>query len=140
MFARITDNDVINAVKKCNLLSIYSFNKKMLFHYTSFEALQKILLSAPAKGKELCFRATRYDCFEDQTEFRYGIDGMMRYVKAGQLVGIVTGLGQRAQLVAAYLLLFAQILRPYFLICHVKKHSPFFAYVSCCLASAAGSA
>jgi len=74
MFARITDNDVINAVKKCNLLSIYSFNKKMLFHYTSFEALQKILLSAPAKGKELCVRATRYDCFEDQTEFRYGID------------------------------------------------------------------
>ena len=46
----------------------------MLFHYTSFEALHKILLPAPANGKELCFRATRYDCFEDQTEFRYGID------------------------------------------------------------------
>ena len=46
----------------------------MLYHYTSFDALDKILLHEPEKGKEICFRATRYDCFEDQTEFQYGID------------------------------------------------------------------
>lgn len=46
----------------------------MLYHYTSFDALGKILLHEPEKGKEICFRATRYDCFEDQTEFQYGID------------------------------------------------------------------
>lgn len=46
----------------------------MLFHYTSFDALSKILQPDPIGGKEICFRATRYDCFKDKTEFKYGIE------------------------------------------------------------------
>lgn len=46
----------------------------MLYHYTSFDALSKILQPYPIRGREICFRATRYDCFSDQMEFKYGIE------------------------------------------------------------------
>lgn len=61
----------------------------MLYHYTSFDALGKILLEKPEKGKEICFRATRYECFEDQSEFRYGIDRtqeLMDEIEKGEFV------------------------------------------------------
>lgn len=43
------------------------------YHYTSLKAFSSILQDNPTKGKEICFWATRYDCFRDKTEYKHGI-------------------------------------------------------------------
>ena len=50
----------------------------ILYHYTSLEALNGILQDKPLKNQELCFWATRYDCFEDKDEYLLGIDTLKR--------------------------------------------------------------
>ena len=44
------------------------------YHYTSLSAFSSILQNTPVKDKEICFWATRYDCFVDETEYVHGID------------------------------------------------------------------
>lgn len=46
------------------------------YHYTSLKAFSSILQDNPTKGKEICFWATRYDCFRDKTEYKHGIAKM----------------------------------------------------------------
>ena len=48
------------------------------YHYTSLEALKGILKERPTENQELCFWATRYDCFEDTDEYLFGIDTLKR--------------------------------------------------------------
>lgn len=43
------------------------------YHYTPLTAFSSILQENPTKGKEICFWATRYDCFRDKTEYKHGI-------------------------------------------------------------------
>lgn len=43
------------------------------YHYTPLKAFSSILQENPTKGKEICFWATRYDCFSDKTEYKHGI-------------------------------------------------------------------
>lgn len=43
------------------------------YHYTPLKAFSSILQENPTKGKEICFWATRYDCFRDKTEYKHGI-------------------------------------------------------------------
>lgn len=43
------------------------------YHYTPLRAFSSILQKNPTKGKEICFWATRYDCFSDKTEYKHGI-------------------------------------------------------------------
>lgn len=43
------------------------------YHYTSLKAFSSILQNNPTIGKEICFWATRYDCFRDKTEYKHGI-------------------------------------------------------------------
>ena len=43
------------------------------YHYTPLKAFSSILQDNPTKGKEICFWATRYDCFSDKSEYKYGI-------------------------------------------------------------------
>ncbi|RHJ94961.1 DUF2971 domain-containing protein [Parabacteroides bouchesdurhonensis] len=50
------------------------------YHYTSLSAFNGILQSNPSIGKELCFWATRYDCFLDKEEYLLGIDYLARYL------------------------------------------------------------
>lgn len=45
-----------------------------LYHYTNINALRGILQKDAPLNQELCFWATRFDCFEDKEEFRYGIE------------------------------------------------------------------
>lgn len=52
----------------------------ILYHYTSLEALSGIIQDKPLKNQELCFRATRYDCFRDTDEYLLGIDTLKRLV------------------------------------------------------------
>ena len=40
------------------------------------KAFSSILQENPAKDKEICFWATRYDCFRDKTEYKHGIAKM----------------------------------------------------------------
>ena len=49
----------------------------MLYHYTSIPAMMSILRDAGTRG-ELCFWATRYDCFADDEEYRLGVDTIRR--------------------------------------------------------------
>lgn len=49
-------------------------NNMSYYHYTSLEALNRILQNNKASKKRLCFWATRYDCFEDKEEYLFGID------------------------------------------------------------------
>lgn len=44
------------------------------YHYTPLKAFSSILQENPIKGKEICFWATRIDCFEDKAEYIHGID------------------------------------------------------------------
>lgn len=44
------------------------------YHYTTLNAFSSILQDNPTKGKEICFWATRYDCFVDKMEYLYGIN------------------------------------------------------------------
>ncbi len=46
------------------------------YHYTPLNAFSSILQDNPTKGKEICFWATRYDCFEDKAEYKHGIAKM----------------------------------------------------------------
>lgn len=43
------------------------------YHFTPLKAFSSILQENPTKGKEICFWATRYDCFRDKTEYKHGI-------------------------------------------------------------------
>lgn len=43
------------------------------YHYTTLKAFSSILQENPTKDKEICFWATRYDCFRDKTEYKHGI-------------------------------------------------------------------
>lgn len=43
------------------------------YHYTPLKAFSSILQENPTKDKEICFWATRYDCFRDKTEYKHGI-------------------------------------------------------------------
>lgn len=45
----------------------------LYYHYTPLKAFSSILQHNPTKGKEICFWATRYDCFRDKTEYKHGI-------------------------------------------------------------------
>lgn len=45
----------------------------LYYHYTPLKAFSSILQDHPTKGKEICFWATRYDCFRDKTEYKHGI-------------------------------------------------------------------
>lgn len=49
----------------------------MLYHYTSIEAFKSILKNAKTL-KQMCFWATRYDCFADKEEFKLGIESIRR--------------------------------------------------------------
>lgn len=49
----------------------------MLYHYTSFEAFKSILRDAESTA-QMCFWATRYDCFADTDEFKLGIETTRR--------------------------------------------------------------
>ena len=44
------------------------------YHYTPLKAFSSILQENPTKGKEICFWATRIDCFEDKAEYIHGIE------------------------------------------------------------------
>lgn len=45
----------------------------LLYHYTNFDVLESILKYESIKNKEICFWASRYDCFKDGEEFKYGL-------------------------------------------------------------------
>lgn len=45
-----------------------------LYHYTTIDALKGILQIGNESDDELCFWATRFDCFDDNNEFKYGIE------------------------------------------------------------------
>ena len=44
------------------------------YHYTNFDVLESILKYNTIKNKEICFWASRYDCFKDGVEFEYGLE------------------------------------------------------------------
>lgn len=46
----------------------------ILYHYTNFDVLESILKYDSVKNKEICFWASRYDCFKDGKEFKYGLE------------------------------------------------------------------
>ena len=49
----------------------------MLFHYTTIPAFRSILRDAGTRG-QMCFWATRYDCFADVEEFKLGVETIRR--------------------------------------------------------------
>lgn len=49
----------------------------MLCHYTTLTAFKSILRDVKNKG-QMCFWATRYDCFVDETEYRFGVETIRR--------------------------------------------------------------
>lgn len=49
----------------------------MLYHYTTISAMKSILLDAGNMG-QMCFWATRYDCFADENEYRLGVETIRR--------------------------------------------------------------
>lgn len=49
----------------------------MLYHYTNIFAMKSILKDAKNKG-QMCFWATRYDCFADEKEYRLGVETIRR--------------------------------------------------------------
>ena len=49
----------------------------MLYHYTTIPAFMSILRDAGTKG-QMCFWATRYDCFADEEEFKLGVETIRR--------------------------------------------------------------
>ncbi len=44
------------------------------YHYTNTNAFESILQNNPTRDNEICFWATRYDCFVDHAEYVHGID------------------------------------------------------------------
>lgn len=49
----------------------------MLYHYTTLPAFMSILRDAGTRG-QMCFWATRYDCFADAEEFKLGVETIRR--------------------------------------------------------------
>ena len=49
----------------------------MLYHYTTIPAFESILKDAATRG-QMCFWATRYDCFVDKKEFKLGVETIRR--------------------------------------------------------------
>ncbi len=49
----------------------------MLYHYTTLPAFMGILQDAETRG-QMCFWATRYDCFADTEEFKLGVETIRR--------------------------------------------------------------
>lgn len=49
----------------------------MLYHYTTIPAFRSILRDAVTRG-QMCFWATRYDCFSDTEEFKLGVETIRR--------------------------------------------------------------
>lgn len=49
----------------------------MLYHYTTIPAMRSILRDAGTRG-QMCFWATRYDCFADDEEFKLGVEAIRR--------------------------------------------------------------
>ena len=49
----------------------------MLYHYTTIPAMRSILRDAGTRG-QMCFWATRYDCFADAEEFKLGVETIRR--------------------------------------------------------------
>lgn len=49
----------------------------MLYHYTTIPAMRSILRDVGARG-QMCFWATRYDCFADAEEFKLGVETIRR--------------------------------------------------------------
>lgn len=49
----------------------------MLYHYTTILAFMSILRDAGTRG-QMCFWATRYDCFADAEEFKLGVETIRR--------------------------------------------------------------
>lgn len=49
----------------------------MLYHYTTLPAMKSILKDANASA-QMCFWATRYDCFADAEEFKLGVETIRR--------------------------------------------------------------
>lgn len=49
----------------------------MLYHYTTIAAFRSILRDAVTRG-QMCFWATRYDCFADTEEFKLGVETIRR--------------------------------------------------------------
>lgn len=49
----------------------------MIYHYTSISAFESILQEAYSKA-QMCFWATRYDCFADTEEFKLGVEAIRR--------------------------------------------------------------
>ena len=49
----------------------------MLYHYTTIPAMRSILRDAETSG-QMCFWATRYDCFADEEEFKLGVETIRR--------------------------------------------------------------
>lgn len=45
----------------------------MIYHYTSLDAFKSIIKDANSQN-ELCFWATRYDCFADKEEYKLGVE------------------------------------------------------------------
>ena len=50
------------------------------YHYTGLTALDGILNSNSDDAANICLWATRYDCFEDQDEYRLGINHAKKYL------------------------------------------------------------
>ena len=50
------------------------------YHYTGFTALNGILNRNSDDATNICLWATRYDCFEDQDEYRLGINYAKKYL------------------------------------------------------------
>lgn len=49
----------------------------MLYHYTTIPAMRSILRDVGTMG-QMCFWATRYDCFADPEEFKLGVETIRR--------------------------------------------------------------
>lgn len=49
----------------------------MLYHYTTLPAMKSILRDADTSA-QMCFWATRYDCFADSEEFKLGVETIQR--------------------------------------------------------------
>lgn len=55
------------------------------YHYTTLNAFSGILQDNPIKNKEICFWATRIDCFVDKTEYIHGIDKLRPVIEKFEL-------------------------------------------------------
>ena len=49
----------------------------MLYHYTTLPAFMSILRDAATRA-QICFWATRYDCFADSEEYKLGVETILR--------------------------------------------------------------